>query len=84
MDNTLGANDYGPSRSDLPGARGNRAVPWTGGVSGRAMAFFAELKRRRVGKVALGCRNQACTFSELTVQGQLVERPKRQVAGAQQ
>jgi adenylate cyclase len=53
MDNTLGANDYGPSRSDLRGARGNRAAPRTGGVSGRAMAFFAELKRRRVGKVAI-------------------------------
>ncbi|MDY7230993.1 serine/threonine-protein kinase [Hyalangium rubrum] len=38
----------------------------------------------RVGKVALGCRNQACTFSELTVQGHLMERPKRRVAGAQE
>ena len=39
----------------------------------------------RVGKVALGCRNQACTFSGLSVQGQLVERPPRKpVAGAQE
>jgi serine/threonine-protein kinase len=37
----------------------------------------------RVGKVALGCRNQACTFSELSVQGVMVERPKKRVAGAQ-
>jgi predicted Ser/Thr protein kinase len=38
----------------------------------------------RVGKVALGCRNQACTFSNLTVQGLMVERPKRRLAGAQE
>jgi serine/threonine protein kinase len=38
----------------------------------------------RVGKVALGCRNQACSFSELSVQGVMVERPKRRVAGAQE
>ncbi|HEX8704218.1 MAG TPA: serine/threonine-protein kinase [Myxococcaceae bacterium] len=39
----------------------------------------------RVGKVALGCRNQACTFSGLAVQGQIVERPTRKrVAGAQE
>ena len=37
----------------------------------------------RVGKVALGCRNQSCTFSGLSVQGQIVERPKRRIAGAQ-
>jgi serine/threonine-protein kinase len=37
----------------------------------------------RVGKVALGCRNQACTFSELSVQGVMVERPKKRLAGAQ-
>jgi serine/threonine-protein kinase len=38
----------------------------------------------RVGKVAIGCRNQSCTFSGLTVQGQLAERPKKRVAGAQE
>src|SRR5512145_1828394 len=53
MDNTLGANDYGPLRSDPRGERKNRAVPRTRGVSGRSMAFLAELKRRRVGKVAI-------------------------------
>src|SRR5512145_3085086 len=53
MDNTLGANDYGPLRSDPRGERKNRAVPRTRGVSGKTMAFLAELKRRRVGKVAI-------------------------------
>jgi serine/threonine protein kinase len=38
----------------------------------------------RVGKVALGCRNQACTFSGLAVQGQMVERPKKRIVGAQE
>jgi serine/threonine protein kinase len=38
----------------------------------------------RVGKVALGCRNQACTFSNLTVKGLMVDRPKKKVAGAQE
>jgi predicted Ser/Thr protein kinase len=38
----------------------------------------------RVGKVALGCRNLECSFSHLTVQGQLVERPKKKVAGSTQ
>jgi TolB-like protein/Flp pilus assembly protein TadD len=52
MDNTLGANDYGPSRSDLPDPRTHRAALAAGGDSGRIMAFLAELKRRRVGKVA--------------------------------
>ncbi|KFE70503.1 serine/threonine-protein kinase [Hyalangium minutum] len=38
----------------------------------------------RAGKVALGCRNLECNFSHLTVQGMLVDRPKRKVAGAQE
>jgi serine/threonine-protein kinase len=38
----------------------------------------------RVGKVALGCRNLACSFSNLKVQGVLVERPKRPMAGPAQ
>jgi serine/threonine-protein kinase len=38
----------------------------------------------RVGKVALGCRNLSCSFSNLTVLGNLVERPKKKVAGAQE
>jgi serine/threonine-protein kinase len=35
----------------------------------------------RVGKVALGCRNLACTFDDLKVKGVLETRPKRRVAG---
>jgi serine/threonine-protein kinase len=35
----------------------------------------------RVGKVALGCRNLACTFDDLKVRGPLEARPKRRVAG---
>jgi serine/threonine protein kinase len=41
----------------------------------------------RVGKVALGCRNLACTFDKLSVQGLLVERPRnrpQEVVGAQE
>jgi len=38
----------------------------------------------RVGKVALGCRNLECSFNHLTVQGIMVDRPKRKVAGAQE
>ncbi len=38
----------------------------------------------RVGKVAMGCRNLSCSFGNLKVQGILVERPKRPVAGAQE
>ncbi|MFY2559884.1 serine/threonine-protein kinase [Corallococcus terminator] len=39
----------------------------------------------RVGKVAVGCRNLACTFDDLEVKGQLKERPPRQaVAGQEQ
>ncbi|ADO72209.1 Serine/threonine protein kinase [Stigmatella aurantiaca DW4/3-1] len=41
----------------------------------------------RVGKVALGCRNLACTFDKLSVQGLLVERPRsrpQEAAGAQE
>ena len=38
----------------------------------------------RTGKVALGCRNLECSFSHLTVQGIMVDRPKRKVAGAQE
>ncbi|SEK73965.1 serine/threonine protein kinase [Stigmatella aurantiaca] len=41
----------------------------------------------RVGKVALGCRNLACTFDKLSVQGLLVERPRnrpQQAVGAQE
>jgi adenylate cyclase len=53
MDNTLEANDDGPLLSHLRGARGIRAVATTGGVSSRTMAFLAELRRRRVGKVAI-------------------------------
>ncbi|MFP2931550.1 serine/threonine-protein kinase [Pyxidicoccus sp. 3LG] len=35
----------------------------------------------RVGKVALGCRNLACTFDDLKVKGTLEARPQRRVAG---
>ncbi|MCP3138101.1 serine/threonine-protein kinase [Pyxidicoccus xibeiensis] len=35
----------------------------------------------RVGKVALGCRNLACTFDDLKVRGTLEARPQRRVAG---
>jgi serine/threonine-protein kinase len=35
----------------------------------------------RVGKVALGCRNLACTFDDLKVRGPLEARPRRKVAG---
>ena len=52
MDNTLEANDDGPWRSEDRGAR-DRAVPASGGVSGRTMVFLEELRRRRVGKVAI-------------------------------
>ncbi|SES82738.1 serine/threonine-protein kinase [Stigmatella erecta] len=41
----------------------------------------------RLGKVALGCRNLACTFDKLSVQGLLVERPRnrpQEVVGAQE
>jgi serine/threonine-protein kinase len=38
----------------------------------------------RVGKVALGCRNLSCSFSQLKVQGIAAERPKRKVAGSAQ
>ncbi|WP_338866473.1 serine/threonine-protein kinase [Myxococcus stipitatus] len=38
----------------------------------------------RVGKVAVGCRNLACTFDDLKVRGQLEARPKRNVAGVQE
>ncbi|MFP2905815.1 serine/threonine-protein kinase [Pyxidicoccus sp. 3LFB2] len=34
----------------------------------------------RVGKVALGCRNLACTFDDLKVRGVLEARPQRRVA----
>ncbi len=47
MDNTLEAKDDGPWRSEDRDARG------PAGVSGKTMAFLAELKRRRVGKVAI-------------------------------
>ncbi|NTX54376.1 serine/threonine-protein kinase [Myxococcus sp. CA039A] len=41
--------------------------------------------KNRVGKVAVGCRNLACTFDDLSVKGQLKERPPRQaVAGQEQ
>jgi len=38
----------------------------------------------RAGKVALGCRNLECSFDQLTVQGLMVDRPKKKVAGAQE
>ncbi|MCE9670172.1 serine/threonine protein kinase [Myxococcus stipitatus] len=38
----------------------------------------------RVGKVALGCRNLACTFDDLKVKGRLEERPPRKVAAGQE
>jgi serine/threonine-protein kinase len=38
----------------------------------------------RAGKVAVGCRNLACSFSHLTVQGIATERPKKKVAGSAQ
>ena len=34
----------------------------------------------RVGKVALGCRNLACTFDDLKIRGVLESRPQRRVA----
>ena len=49
MDNTLAAKDYGPPRSQRRG----EAIPDERGVAGRTMVFWAELKRRRVGKVAI-------------------------------
>jgi adenylate cyclase len=51
MDNTLEANDGGPWRSDDRGAR-DRIAP-ASGVAGRTMVFLEELRRRRVGKVAI-------------------------------
>nr|WP_044283820.1 serine/threonine-protein kinase [Myxococcus stipitatus] len=38
----------------------------------------------RVGKVAVGCRNLACTFDDLKVRGQLEARPPRKVASGQE
>ncbi|MCP3103632.1 serine/threonine protein kinase [Myxococcus sp. K15C18031901] len=38
----------------------------------------------RVGKVALGCRNLACSFDDLKVKGRLEERPARKVAAGQE
>ncbi|NVJ24438.1 serine/threonine protein kinase [Myxococcus sp. AM011] len=40
--------------------------------------------KNRVGKVAVGCRNLACTFDDLAVRGQLKERPPRQASVGQE
>jgi adenylate cyclase len=53
MDNTLGTNVYGPLRPDASGPAAERADPGTRRGSGRLMGFLAEVKRRRVGKVAI-------------------------------
>jgi hypothetical protein len=33
-----------------------------------------------VAKVALGCRNQACTFDELQIKGTQVPRPRKKIS----
>lgn len=75
----------GPFKVRLELKRNTHGVTAAAYVNGMRFArkFLPEFEDR-TGKIALGCRNLQCTFSHLTVQGILVDRPKRKVAGAQE
>lgn len=75
----------GPFKVRLELKRNKNGVTAEAYVNGvRFARKFLPGFENRTGKIALGCRNLQCSFGHLTVQGILVERPKRKVAGAQE